>query len=473
MQKRRIAWALSGGIAAEVVNKFSPLLIMHFAARAVGVQGFGVAQFGLWLLEFAMFFTAFGYQDIGALQVGPKRDDGKFLATVIGETLVLRLGHMLVAGATMWALLDWLPAYGAYRHVLLALSFMLFTSALDMTFVLVATQRLLVINALMVIGKVASLVAIIMLVDSGDDAVRYAVLSAAANGFVSLASFVLTVGRYGLRWPSRAALKSRLLLASPYALHIFLLQITERFDMFLVEHFSGQVGAGLYAAPARLVQSFVPLTITMSGVFFSEIVGATDREARFRHTWLALRLMLLTFLPLVVGVWFVDDWILALVFGPEFQGMGRVFSVLMLTIVGQLLIQIFGRQVLMLEGRVGAMNRVLTAAALVGMVSGVYLVSHFGLVGGALASVGARLFAGVVMLVLARAIFVGRSVRDLWSALAPCLLMAAVLTWCSGFDLALLGTLAVGALSYVVAAALFNFRELSRLARHVQSQLGR
>ncbi len=463
MQRKRIVWSLFGGLLAELVNKISPLLILHFAARAIGVQGFGVAQFGLWLLDFAIFFVAFGYHDIGAIELGKQKNNSQNVKAIIGETLILRLGHMLVAIAALIICIRVFPNYQAYAAVLLALSFMLVTSALDMTFVLIGSQRLPVLSTFMIIGKLLSLIGIIYMVDGSEDTIRYAVLTAAANGFVNLASFAFALYHFGFSWPSRAKLGVRLRAATPYALRIFLVLILERFDMFIVEHYLSQTGTGLYAAPVRLVQSIIPLTITISAVFFSEMVAIHehDEEARRRHLWLGIRLMILAFLPVVCGIWFVDTDVMTLIFGDEFRHVGPVLSVLMLGIIGQVLILVLGHQVLLLNGRINTLNRLLAYGSFFGILLGMELVGRYGLMGGALASVIARIGVGLTILFICRAALARCPVDHVLRALAPSACMVAVLVLTGHVNLYV--TILAGAISYLASAATFNFRELKTI----------
>src|SRR5690606_26010246 len=101
------------------------------------------------------------------------------------------------------------PGYDAYRPVVMALSFLLVTTALDMHFVHVGTARLFSFNIAMTLIKIASFIAVMVAVQDEGDVVLFAVLNFGTNGVASLFSFVVNTRRFGFRLPSAGRLRAR------------------------------------------------------------------------------------------------------------------------------------------------------------------------------------------------------------------------------------------------------------------------
>ncbi len=396
MQKRRIAWTLTANLISETVNKIVPLLTLHLASTRLGIDGFGSSQFALWILEIAILMVAFGYPQSLPLMLRQSKsltEKQKIIAAVTANRLVQGLG---VLGATA-ILLFTVPGWHKYAPAVLSSSFILLTSAIELTGVLVAVQKSVFISVPMITGKLASLVAIWWFVQNSADTVAYVVITSAANAVVGASTFVLGWKLLGIRQPDVKEMVQAFRTAAPFAGAGILLVALERFDLAIVEHHLGTTGAGWYSGPTRLLLSITPLAATISSVFYSEMLAVFDPHEIRRHFRFAVLATMAIMLPITTGAWVVGPGALALVFGTPFSAQGEVLSVLILSSIAHGIIVICGFQMLALHQKIAPLVTALAVGLLAGIMTGIPATGIWGLEGAAWANVTGRWLTALIV----------------------------------------------------------------------------
>ncbi len=469
MQLSRIVRSLAGGFFAEIVNKLVPLLILRYVVREIGIEGFGLAQFGYWLIDVAIAFVVFGYTSLAAIELGQNQGKPDEQARIISEVLGLKCLHAVLATACLLAFVWTVPSYTEYKTVVTALSFILLTSALDMSFVHIGTSRMLSLSVLTILVKLLSLGSILLWVKGPDDLLTFALLYFGANGVISASNFLLNVRRFRLVRPEAAALRRRFKASLPYAVTGCLSLALDRYDVFVVERFLGAAGSGLYGGPVRVAQALSNVIGSIGMVFFSEVVATKDKESLTRHVSLAIWALFALLMPVVAGSLVTGEGIVTLLLGPDFQGNGRVLSVLLTGLLGQTLVNVFGLSVLTFHRRAVVINCILLAATAGGIPLAYALQLKFGLLGIALATMTTRLVSGTLMMLFARQYLARLPAREFLLTAGPALVMLAALSFAPTF--ALVPTLIVGGSVYAVVLAALNMGKIRTLTATLRSRL--
>lgn len=469
MQLSRIVRSLVGGLFAEAVNKLVPLLILRYVVHKIGVEGFGVAQFGYWLIDVAVAFVVFGYTSLAAVELGKAQNDAKELARIIWEVVSLKAVHALIAALCLLAFVWTVPSYTEYRTVVTALSFILATSALDMSFVHVGTSRMLSLSLLTILVKLVSLASIFVVVKTPNDLLPFALLYFGANGVIALGNFALNVRRFPFVKPSPGALRRRFAKSLPYAVTGILLLALDRYDVFVVEHFLGAAGSGLYGGPVRIAQALANVIGSISMVFFSEVVATKDKESLTRHVALASWVLLALLLPVVAGSFVTGEGIVTLVLGPDFQGSGKVLTVLLIGLIGQSFVNVFGSSVLMLQRRARAINVVLLLASACGVPLAYALQKELGLIGVAYATMTTRIVSGCLMMLLARKYLDRLPAREFVLTALPTIVMYLVVSVLPSQSLVIV--IVEGMSIYGVALAAVSLGKLRTLSATLRRRL--
>jgi O-antigen/teichoic acid export membrane protein len=366
MKKRRIASSLAAGILSEATNKLFPFLTLHLAANRLGSKSFGVSQFSQSILDVAIFFVVFGYQNWALLKWRFQDNDHakkELLGTVVG----LRILHALVAMLAMHFVFlgdTWL----AYRDVVLSMGFMIATSALDATWVLTALNRLPLLSSISIFVKIATFTGILFFVNGPQDAKLYTGLILGSNAAISIATLVASILFIGIRLPTLDSMREAFKSSLPFSISFALMIAVERFDLFLVDSQLGVEGIAHYAGPARLAQSLIPIAGMVSTVFLAEILSKRGDEKLTDYVAAGCRLAFLALVPLTVGIWFVHQGLLLWILGPDFKQHTDLAAILMATIPAHFILLTFGHQILSLAHRVADFNWAIISGIVAGFI---------------------------------------------------------------------------------------------------------
>lgn len=380
VERKRIAAGLVAGVIAEIANKLFPLLTLHIAASKLGVLEFGRSQFVLWLVDIAAVFVIFGYGSLAPLlwRDGPSSEERSRL---LGMTMLVRTVHAGVATAALLLICQYYVGWNEYLPLLLPSLFAIFSTAFDMVWALASMQKLTVVSVISLVAKSLGLILILCFVKDNDDALIYMIAILGANAAVNLGSCLYVVKKIGVMLPRAADIKALFSASLPYALCFMLLTLLDRFDVFIVESYLGNEGAGNYIGPAKIAQSFLPFVAMINGIFYSEVLAVFNKESALNHLRLSLRVVLLVVLPIVTGVWFVDADLLALVLDEHYRQFGSVLSVLSQSILPHVFLLVFGLQVLMLAKRISVFNISIAVGLCAGVAVSWYGLQPYGLLG--------------------------------------------------------------------------------------------
>lgn len=460
----RIATNMATTFLSEIVNKLSPLIILHIAQKRLGIEMFGLAQYAIVFLEVLLPFVAFGYGTLGAIEVGRFKADrektGEFISTILGLRVLHLISVLLIGGVLVLQ-----PAFAESRLLILSISFLLVASCFETEFLHYGQQTISVRNLIVVGSKLVSVAGIAFLVHSEADVTRYAVLATLPSLLVSAGSAWYNLKNLPLRLPAFQALKALFLRSLPYALVIFLITLSDRFDIFFAEYFLGKSGAGYYAGQLRIIQSLASATSAFGLVFFTELVIPRAKEEFTRYVNYTLTTILIVIAPIVVGGLFVDTDILLLIYNEDFLPHVKVLDILLLSTFAGAFFQVFGVYILLIKERVRFFNVALASSNIIGIIVAASLAGELGLAGIAYGSLTTKCVAAGLFLWGTRE-FISRF---------PWLSLAKILG-CSGFMAAILtlaapehfiSTVAIGVFAYSVATLVTQFQFLRVLIRRV------
>lgn len=472
IHKRRIALTTLVSLLSEFANKIFPLFVLHHAQKVLGLVNFGYAQSGISLFEVLIPIVSFGFSTLGTIKFTSEPGGRSTARGLLGSILVWRTLFAFLTFLAIVLMIETDEQFAANSAIIYGGCFVLFTSAIDFDFVFVATQRLMSITSVLIAVKLLSATAIILLVDSPNDAVLYTMLFLGGNACVSLVGFVAVASRIGLSFPSRAQLVAVFQQALPYALTPIILLSGERIDILLAGRFLGGVGAGLYAVPARLVGSLTNMAAAIGRVFFSELVAKNDIEHFTKLVRLEVFSVAALLLPIAVGTWFVGQDVLTTFFGEVYQDQGPLFSVLALGAVFYMAIHLFGHQILVLKEQIAFVNVTMTVGFVLSILCAVglawVLAPEYALLGIASGIVFGKACTAAVLSVRCRTYLSSFPWREILRPLVAAAIMACILavTDISSWYLRVV----VGAVAYGLVLSFLSRSELGALVSKLRQR---
>ncbi len=427
IHKKRLSLAVSTGIAIETVNKIAPLIILHLAKKRLGLEMFGFALFGISFIEMVVPFVSYGYSHLGSLQIAEQLKQRARIPEIINNIIALRIIHSLVVFALFWLLFVYYPPYWQYRSLYLALSFILFSTAIETIWVHVATQEVTLVNLAIGVGRFFSLGCIFLFIGSAEDAILFAVLNLFSNALINLLTFINTRRHYSWTRPNWPMMKLTFRHAHIFALISFLMVYFERIDVMIVEKYLGLTNAALYAGPARIGHSLYQVANAIVIAFFSEMIVQPDKDGLTKHLQLGLWALMVFMAPIVAGVWFVDHTVLQFIFGVEYVEVSPILGMIVSSTFLAVLIAALGLQILVVKQKTKALLMSLLWGAGLGTCLAIRLVGPWGIYGVSLGLIVGKALTLILIIKESKPFLHKFPIKEISLTLLPALLMAALL----------------------------------------------
>lgn len=422
----------------------------------------GYALFSMTLVDFTSPFIDAGTGLHGSIIVGREQNHSQAMQRIIGQILTVRCLNAIVASVALSIFVGYF--HREYAMGVVAVSFLLLSSAIDSQYVQLGTQRLWQLGLWNSVGKAVVVLPMLWLVQDAGDAVIFAVLMTAVNSWFSLCTFVDAVKRWRPCLPTVEDLQVAYRAVLPFAVLIVLLYIQEKFDFFMIEAFLSKLDVGLYGGMSRIFLSLQALLPALTTAFGSEMLSARDSQTFSRQLEAALAAIALFVAPIAVGSWFVGGDLLQLFFDASYAATAQPFAVLCTSMVFFAPAYVFGIHALLTLGRVRLVSLAYLLGVLTGIVVGILAIPRLGMLGGAIAVLMAKLVLSAVLMPAGLALVDKRRVLRLTlPSVVAALVMGGILSLVKG--LGFWPSLILGGSAYALMALLANWPWLRALLR--------
>lgn len=474
MNRKRIALTLFMAFLGEIANKVVPLVNLHVVASRLGVEAFGLAQYALWLLEWGIVFTTFGFAQLGPAMLRDAKS-GHEERLVNGSVIVARFFLALVAVLVFVIAVQTTEQLVVYRTAVYSSLFIVLASAFESVWILAAKQKLAVLSMISMVVKILSILAVFLMVNDRDDAVLFVIITNTVNATIAIASFVVARNMVGFAWPSKHEVLSALKKSTPFALAILVFMLVDRFDLYLVENYFGTAATGLYSSASKLIGSVTPIIASTSAVFYSEMLAHSD-TATIESLLKSSLFWVLSLIAPISGVMILfGKEILTIIFGPEYSAAADILSVLSFGTLFFTAIIVFGFQLLAIKRRWLPLVIALVSGLILGAAGGYTSILSAQLSGIALAAVLAKSVAALILIASAISLWKIRFrsvLLGFFWPLLPTLLLALLVTLVMRWGLMPSSPLVMIFLLAAAYLALFislNIREARILSQKIYS----
>jgi len=462
---RRLSISIAAGLILEAINKVSPLLILHHAQKTLGLTDFGIAQYQLTMLESVQPFIVFGVTNYALAQPGVQSDN-------VAETSAIftHIGALKLINAILVSIFIFVAAtYGQtsftssiYSTGILAI--ILLACVADAMWYSIARHKLAQMSLLAGLFRVTTLALIISMVSSPADTNLFILLCLAPNVAISIYSGIFAYRSLRVTRVTRAELKKTLIKSAPFALILVLITFLDRIDIFLVQRWFGTDGAGIYAGPAKVVQSLTLLIAALAAPFYAETLKLTDKALLYKHISFSLWFFTALASPIIFGAPFVETTVLHILFPGLPAAAENLLPISAIGILGTVLSTVFCLQILLPRGR---SLRVMSAAALgiiIAVASTSLLMPGLSLRAAAIGIVLGKITLGIGCAFASREFLPRIPYASFFKPIIAGVIMGATLTIVSTDSTAI--NLLCGAVVYTTCLIAINYKEFKKLLEH-------
>ncbi len=470
MNHRRISFSIAAGMFLEFINKISPLIILHHAQKTLGTIDFGWAQLQLAFFEALQPFITYGYLNYALATDGVKKGDSEAYRANLSYLFWLKV----VQAVLLVLVFISLSAFGVTKagtpyQSFDVLAVVAVSCILDAYWVFISEHKLAKVSLFAGLLRILSLFLIVSFVRSSHDKSLFVYLSLMPNLILASASGIYAFHKYSWQRVFPKAAWTIFRKATPFAIVCLLAPLCDRLDLFLVETWFGLEQAGIYAGPARIIQSLSMMLWAVAIPFYAETLKVDDAKSLTKHVSVSLWLLSAIISPIIFGTPFIEKEILGFVFtGMGDSGLG-LLTILGVGMIGSAMSSVFGLQVLIAKSRAFKVVMAYALGIIMAILFGLVAKdTSYGLRGIAVTSVAAKFLLGFSCMWQAREYLINYPISALVKPLMAGALMALGLA-ISPLD-SVLARIILGGAYYLIALILLNLKELKAILSHPKIQ---
>lgn len=332
---RKIAKNTGVIIAGSVVFRLISLFVIVYLARYLGTAGFGKYSFVFAYLAFFNIITDLGLQQILVREMAREPSTAPKL---IGNAYIIRLLLTVFAVGLAIVIITLLPyPSDTTLYIYIASLTLLFISFSDFYATIFQANLVMEYNVIAkLMFKFVSAGLIFWIIFSHGTLLQVMVALVFSEGVKTLISYLFSrkfvkpsfTIDFGL-W--RHLFKECL----PLALSSVVMMIYHRIDVIMLSMMAGDVSVGIYSAAYKLCESF-PLisSALMMSLFPLMSIYFKESDERLTKVYgLAVKYVLIIMLPIAVGITFIADKVILLIYGAEFAPSALALQILVWAIL--------------------------------------------------------------------------------------------------------------------------------------------
>lgn len=426
---RRILRNFSALSFAEAVRACLNGIATIYLARTLGAESFGILGFALAVLGYLTTIVDGGSTILGTREIARDRSyHERHARTILG----LRLALALVA-LSMLLVFVLLANKGAQvERVILLTGFSLFTYALTLDWIFYGLEKAQFVAAAAVLKVVIFVGAVFLLIRSAEQIWLVPLLQASGEAVAVAWLAGIYIMRFGWLWPSLdwRAWREQFIEAFPMGLSQVMRIVNYSFAVLAIGFMLNETAVGWFVAAQKLVLFALGFGALYSMAYLPSVSRAFHESLERLQNFLSRSIYLtaLFTLPLALGTTILAERLIALVYGKAYGPGAQTLQVLIWTL--PIIVAGSHFRYTLVAANLQRLRLVLdTLSALTNIVLTVVLVSAFGLLGAALATVIAEAVLTVLYYIFTLRRVVRVSLAGHWPRVFSAVAMMGVVVW--------------------------------------------
>jgi len=370
--------------SSRVVVLIANLITGILVARLLGVEGKGLLTAVLLGPQLISSLAEFGVRQATAFHTG----QGTWPTDRIAQTTLATALLAGVIGAVLsvfWLALNWEPHYSVAMVIMAALIVPATVLSSSIAGLFLGLQRLPNFSVSLWGPGVCKLLGTVLFVVVAGWGVTGAIAAAALSPWLVSALMIIALSRVldlRVRFHTEIA-KGMWALGSSYAVVYFLMALTFKANLILVQHFNGMESLGYYSLSSNLAELLWQVPSALGVLVFARSAGAQDSRA------FALKIAVLARQVFMLGLFgagaiaVVAPTIIPLLYGDAFRPSVTILLVLLPGTVAMMVFKIL-RQDLAGRGQPWAAGTIILGMLLCTAALGSWLIPHYGPLGAAI-----------------------------------------------------------------------------------------
>lgn len=412
----------------NVLNVIFPFITGIYVARVLLPDGIGQVETARNLVSYFSILAFIGIPTYGLREIAKARNDQNKLNKLFSELFIINSISTTIFGALYLALIFAVPNYRENWPLYLITGITVFINFFNVSWLYEGLEEFKFISIRNIIFKILTFCLLIALVRKQDDYLMYAIIAVVGTTGNYILDLVLSPRKVKFTTKGlnlRQHVKSLLYLATVnLAIELYMLV-----DVTMLGWMTDNETVAFYSYGIKIHRILLSIVNTFTIVLVPRIslyYKAGNIEDYNRLITKTLRIICLIAIPAIIGIWFVADILLVLIYGDAYIQSAYILKILSFNLLISPIGYLLGSRVMLVTGGEKLMIIPVTAGALVNIILNIILIHFYSHIGAAIASVVSEIVVLVVYLIISHKKF--KLTNTFKPSIIKTLISAAVMT---------------------------------------------
>ncbi|WP_457937230.1 oligosaccharide flippase family protein [Aeromonas veronii] len=330
-KKNEISNNIIALVFVQFANYISPLLILPYLSRVLGLDGFGVVAIAMSLCGIALIITDYGFGLSAPYWLAKNKTDRNKVAEYLGAIFIIKFILFTICTIAVTYYLFFLQT--VMPHTLLffgALVSSIFFQTFQPNWFFLGIEKMKNVTFFMVTAKLSYLLLVFTIVKNNTQS-DLVIFCFSVSNLLATAIGIAFIYKEGYRIS-----KPRIILifnvfkdGGLFFLSRLAVGVYTSASTFLVGSFSGASAAALYNSAEKLYQAGQSATSPVSQALFPYLARTGRKDVLYKAVGGL-------FIPMIIGASFCiyySDYIVVLFFGEEFYAASELLNIFMITLL--------------------------------------------------------------------------------------------------------------------------------------------
>ncbi|MGU5592805.1 oligosaccharide flippase family protein [Aeromonas sanarellii] len=355
LKKNILALAL-----VQLANYISPLLVLPYLGRTLGLEGFGTVAMAMSLCSIALIITDYGFGISAPYWLAKNKENKKEVASYVGAVFFVKMALFLGCSIAILFYLNSSEMIPNQLMIQVAILVSILLQTFQLNWFFLGIERMKNVTFFMVTAKISYLILVFSFVNDNSDLALVLVCFAISNLLsTSIGIFFLYKEKYWIAKPTvlqawRVFNDGALFFISRLSVGVYTSAST-----FLVGTFAGTTSAALYNSAEKLYQAGQSATSPVSQALYPYLARTGDKQSLYKFVGISL-------IPLtiwVMGCIYYSEPIVVFIFGAEFSPAAELLKIFLVSLLVTFVGVNFGYPAFASIGRVDVANKTVIFAA--------------------------------------------------------------------------------------------------------------
>lgn len=391
----------------SVLNVVFPFMTGIYVARILLPDLIGEVEAARNIAQYFVILSFLGIPTYGLREISKIRDDRKKLSKLFSELIVINTISTLVFLLLYLVLIFSVPVYRAELPLYLIVGVSIALNLLDDSWLFEGVEEFDFISLRNIVFKIVSFVLLVVLVKKPDDYLIYAAITVVGTSGNVLFNVFHT--RKFVRFTLHGLeLKKHLKPIFSLVVVNLAIEIYSLVDITMLKLMANNecvtyysYGSKFYKIMLQIINSFTYVVVPRLSLLYKE----ENKEGFNQLLSKTFRVLLLLSLPMIIGIWFVSDYLITKIYGANYVESSMVLKVLCFILVASPVSYLLGSRVLLVSGNEKKMIYAVGVGAIVNVVLNACLIPFYKQTGATIASVTSECIVLVVYLLFSHKYF--------------------------------------------------------------------